>query len=104
MTEYDVLRLQRSRKMPPETIIRVPGDEVVSTPKPGERVVFTTHFTRGFALQVSMFFRDFLDHFRMQPHHLGANAIMLLSAFVTLCEGYLGMRPCLGLWTRLFHF
>ena len=40
----------------------------------------------------------------MQPHHLGANAVMLLSAFVTLCEGYLGVRPSLGLWTRLFHF
>ena len=53
---------------------------------------------------MSQFFRDFLNHFQMQPHHLGANAIMLLSAFITLCEGYLGVRPSLGLWTRLFHF
>ena len=29
---------------------------------------------------------------------------MLLSAFVTLCEGYLGVRPRMGLWTRPFHF
>ena len=29
---------------------------------------------------------------------------MLLSAFVTLCEGYLGIRPTVALWTRLCHF
>ena len=62
------------------------------------------HFARGFGLPVSQFFHNFLDHFQMQPHHLGANVVMLLSAFVTLCESYLSMRPSLGLWTRLFHF
>src|ERR1041385_511289 len=40
----------------------------------------------------------------MQPHHLGANAIMLLSTFVALCEGYLGVWPTIGLWFRLFYF
>ena len=29
---------------------------------------------------------------------------MLLSSFVTLCEGYLGVRPTVGLWCRLFQF
>ena len=38
--------------------------------KPGERVVFLAHFDRGFGLPVSKFFRDFLDFYRLQPHHL----------------------------------
>src|SRR4051812_10555792 len=29
---------------------------------------------------------------------------MLLSAFVTLYKGYLGVRPTEGLWARIFHF
>jgi hypothetical protein len=33
----------------------------VSAPEFGERVVFISHFERGFALPVNDFFRDFLD-------------------------------------------
>jgi hypothetical protein len=33
----------------------------VPEPEPGERVVFITHFERGFGLPASDFFRDFLD-------------------------------------------
>lgn len=104
VVEYNILRLRRAHKMPEETVFRVPGGEVVQAPQPGERVVFTAHFPRGFALPVSGFFRQFLDHFGLQPHHLGPNTIMLLSAFVTLCDGYLGVRPTVPLWTRLCHF
>ena len=84
--------------------MRVSGGEMVQAPEAGKQVVFTVHFARGFSLPVSKFFRDFLDHFGMQQHHLGANAIMLLSAFVTLCEAYLGVHPTLGLWVWLYHF
>ena len=104
VTEYDIDRLRRARKVPLEAIVRVSSGEMVLAPKAGERVVFTSHFARGFALPVSKFFRDFLDHFGMQPHHLGANGIMLLSACVTLCEAYLGVRPTVGLWVWLYHF
>ena len=82
----------------------MPGEELVPAPEPGERVVFRAHFDRGFGLPVSKFFRDLLDFYGLQPHHLGANAVMLLSAFVTLCKGYLGVRPTIALWSRLFQF
>ena len=104
VTEYDIDRLRRACKVPLEAIVHVSGGEMVSAPEAGERVVFTAHFARGFALPVSKFFRDFLDHFGMQPHHLGANAIMLLLAFVTLCEAYLRVRLSVGLWVWLYHF
>ena len=82
---------------------RVPGDEVVPEARAGERVVFLTHFERGFGLPASTFFRDFLNFHHLQPHHLAANFIMILSGFITLCEGYLGCRPSIALWKRFFN-
>jgi hypothetical protein len=57
------------------------GGEQVPTPQPGETVVFYDHFPRGFALPASNFLRQFMDHFHLQPHHIGANAMMTLAAF-----------------------
>jgi hypothetical protein len=54
-------------------------------------VVFYDHFPRGFTLPASNFLRQFMDHFHLQPHHIGANAMMILAAFATLCEAYLGI-------------
>jgi hypothetical protein len=48
--------------------------------------------------------RQFLDHFHLQPHHIGANAMMVLSAFATLCEAYLGIWPNVELFRRLIFF
>jgi hypothetical protein len=67
-------------------------------------VVFYDHFPRGFALPVSSFMRQFLDYFHLQPHHIGANAMMVLSAFATLCEAYLGIWPNIELFRRLIFF
>jgi hypothetical protein len=67
-------------------------------------VVFYDHFPRGFTLPVSSFLRRFLDHFRLQPHHIGANTMMTLAAFATLCEAYLGIWPNVELFRRLIYF
>jgi hypothetical protein len=67
-------------------------------------VVFYDHFPRGFALPASDFLRQFLDHFHLQPHHIGANAMMTSAAFATLCEAYLGIWPRVELFRRLIYF
>jgi hypothetical protein len=64
----------------------------VPAPEPGERVVFIAHFERGFGLPVSDFFRDLLDTYDVQPHHIPANAVMILSAFAAFCEGFAGIE------------
>src|SRR4051812_3357357 len=92
-----------ARKMPAKVQWPAPGTELVPNARAGERVVFLSHFERGFGLPASTFFRDFLDFHRLQPHHLAANFIMILSGFVTLCEGYLGFRPSIVLWKRFFN-
>ena len=38
----------------------------------------------------------------LQPHHLGANCITQLSCFVTLCEAYLGIWPCMEIFGMFF--
>ena len=74
-----------------------PGLEISPRSEPGEYVIFRAHFLRSFALSVSSFFWEFLHFYRLQPHHLTPNTVVLLSAFVTLCEGYLGVLPTIEL-------
>src|SRR4051812_40650896 len=38
----------------------------------------------------------------MQPHHLDANDVLHMAIYVTLCEGFLGIEPCINVWYRLF--
>ena len=63
-----------------------------------------SHFERGFGLPTSEFFRDFLNFYSLQPHHLPANAILSLSIFTTFCEAYLGLWPTVNLWRKFFGF
>ncbi|KAE8798128.1 hypothetical protein D1007_26597 [Hordeum vulgare] len=98
--------LLQHRMLPPVEIVaaRIPGREVSPVPQAGEVVVFTKHFARGFGLPASNFFSSFLAHFSLQPHHLAANAVLQLAAYITLCQGFLGIEPRLDHWRRLFFF
>ena len=99
VTTEDVMQLRASRSLPWEMDVgvRLPRGEQRPRPEGQERVVFLTHFERGFGLPVSTFFRAFLEFFGFRPHHLGTGAIVQLSGFVTLCEGYLGVEPTIDL-------
>ncbi|KAE8802585.1 hypothetical protein D1007_21616 [Hordeum vulgare] len=77
--------------------VRIPDAETAPMPREGEIVVFGEHFYRGFGLPASTFFSNWLIFFGLQPHHLAPNAILQLSAFVVLCEGFLGIEPRLDL-------
>ena len=82
---------------------RVPGDDEISpSPTADEFVVFSSHLVRGLALPASPFLREFLDFYGLQLHHLGANSITFISAFVTFCEAYLGLWPCMELFCMFF--
>ena len=76
--------LYRSRRIPEQVLCRIPRGEVEPAPEPGEYVVFSAHFERGFGLPAFDFFREFLDFYKLQPHHLPGNAIFYLSCFVSL--------------------
>ncbi|KAK1609240.1 hypothetical protein QYE76_032913 [Lolium multiflorum] len=48
------------------------------------------------------FFRQFLDFYQLQPHHLPGNAIFYLSCYVSFMEGYIGLRPTRETFARFF--
>ena len=104
VTLDDVAYLRTTRCLPGETEVAVSLSRGEREPRPEstERMVFFPHIKREFGLPTSGFFRDFLEFFGLQPHHLGAGDIMQLSGFVTLCEGYLGVEPSIDLWVRFF--
>jgi hypothetical protein len=94
----------KSHRIAAGTICRPPGNDIQPNLKPGELVVFLSHFERGLGLPLSDFGVEFFDHFDLQPHHLTANAVMILSCFVTFCEAYLGVWPTLELFKLFFQF
>jgi hypothetical protein len=98
--------LHQGQVLPPADLVscRPACGERVPAPQLGEAVVFYDHFLRGFALPTSDFLRQFLDHFHLQPHHIGANVMMTLAAFAALCEAYLGFWPNVELFRRLIYF
>src|SRR3954467_7969036 len=62
-----------------------------------------SHFARGFGLPLNDFSREFLDYFGLQPHHLPANAIASLSAFISASEGYFGLWSSVHVWSKFFQ-
>ena len=80
-----------------------PAGEISPAPGEGERVVLRLHFIRGFGLPASGFLCSFLEFYHLQPHHITPNTVMLLSAFVTMCEGYLSILPTIELWGAFFY-
>ncbi|KAK1628699.1 hypothetical protein QYE76_003014 [Lolium multiflorum] len=102
VTEYEIDWLYRSRRIPEGVVCRIPGDEIEPDPEPGEHVVFLAHFEHGFGLPASPFFREFLDFYKLQPHHLPGNAIFYLSCYATFMEAYIGIRPTRETFARFF--
>ncbi|KAM0920905.1 hypothetical protein ACQ4PT_007153 [Festuca glaucescens] len=103
VSQAEIDWLYRSRRIPEEVFCRIPGKEREPTPEPGEVVVFTAHFERGFGLPASGFFRRFLDFYELQPHHLPANAIFYLSSFVSFMEGFVGLLPTVETFARFYN-
>ena len=98
--EDHIAFLRDTRHLPGAGFVKArvpPEGEISPAPGEGERVVFRSHFIHGFGLPVSGFLRSFLEFYHLQPHHITPNTVMLLAAFFTMCEGYLGILPTIEL-------
>ncbi|KAK1616640.1 hypothetical protein QYE76_022157 [Lolium multiflorum] len=102
VTQHEIDWLYRSRRIPKGVSCRRPGDEIEPDPEDDEFVVFLAHFERGFGLPASDFFRQFLDFYKLQPHHLPGNAIFYLSCYATFMEAYMGLRPTRETFARFY--
>ncbi|KAK1662584.1 hypothetical protein QYE76_050743 [Lolium multiflorum] len=78
-------------------------DTVVPKPGAGEVVMTKAWVERGLSLPCSEFFLSILTTYGLQPHNIYPNSYLLLSNFVTLCEGHLGIRPDVKLWQFFFR-
>jgi hypothetical protein len=70
-------------------------------------VSFVAFHERGFGMPPSRFMRAILHYYRVELHHFAPNLILQAAVFVTVCEGYLGIKPHWKLWLHLFkveHF
>src|SRR3954464_1415520 len=79
-----------------------PAGEVTHSPQAGEKVYLKAQLVRGVSLPISHFFLSVLNHYKVQPHNLSPNSILVLRNFAALCEGYLGIRPRLDLFVYFF--
>ena len=48
------------------------------------------------------FLRGLLHYYKIELQHLNPNGIQHMEAFVTLCEGFLGISPHFDLWRHFF--
>ena len=100
--EDDLDWLRATRRIRAGVSCRLASGEITPAPKSGEYVVFLLHFQHGFGLPTSDFFFDFISTYKLQPHHLPANAITSLSSFSSSIEGYIGLWPTKELWIKFF--
>ena len=104
IVQADIDALRLSNRLPAGVEARVPpAAHHYPCPEPDEYVVFLAHFQRGFALPPSKFAQDIFEFYKVQPHHLPANAFTTLSSFVTFCEAYAGVKPTVDGWANYFR-
>ena len=80
----------------------VPGGEDEPSPPDGYVVSFIPFHERGFVTPPHRFLRGLLCCYGIELQHLNPNRIQHISAFIALCEGYLGIEPHFELWKYFF--
>jgi hypothetical protein len=92
--------LLRVRTMAMEWLI--PGGEDAPAPPDGYVVAFVPFLEHGLVSPPHWLFWGLLHHYNLKLQHLNPNGIKHIAAFITLCEGYLGIKPHFKLWRYFF--
>src|SRR6266540_2506149 len=102
--ERDLERMVADLVLPEKALIgwRTTDGELFLTANTGEVVVFESFFYRGFSLPTSRFFRGLLRFSEIELVNLNPNSILHSSAFVHLCEAFIGVQPHFALFRHLF--
>ena len=104
VTEEDERKLRDARYLTGEISHRLPAQgQVIPTPKPGESVVFMSHFLRGLGFPTDPFVRGLMYYYGMEFHDLAPESILHISAFIVICEAFLRVTPHFGLWLKTFN-
>ena len=101
--EEDVLKLRDTRYLTGEISHRLPVQgQVIPTPKPGESVVFVSHFRGGLGFLMDPFVRGLMFYYGLEFHDLDPESILHISSFIVVCEAFLRTTPHFGLWLKTF--
>src|SRR3990170_629029 len=100
----DLKELQEAGYLAKEIVHQLPAKgQIVPTPEPHERVVFLTHFVRGFGFPLYPFVRGLMFYYGLDFHDLAPNFILNISAFIVVCEAFLRIPPHFGLLLKTFN-
>jgi hypothetical protein len=80
----------------------LPGREELPVPCDGYVISFVHFHERGFGTPPHPFFRGLLHHYQIELQHLNPNGIQQITAFIVLCEEFLGIEPHFELWRYFF--
>ena len=80
----------------------LPQNEDRPAPPPGYVVSFAHFHERGLRMPAHDFFRALLFSYDLELQHLNPNGVQMIATFVALCEGYLGVAPCLEVFRYFF--
>jgi hypothetical protein len=79
----------------------IPGNEDELNP-PGYVVSFARFHEQGIRTPVNNFFLGLLHHYGIEMQNLNPNSVLQIVVFISLCEGYLGIRSNFALWKYYF--
>jgi hypothetical protein len=105
VSESDLLHLVSVGVLPPKELCswRIYHGVTVLIEDTHKSVVYIPFLICSLGLPISPFFRGLFDFYHLNLTHLNPNSILQFSAFVHLCEAYLGILPHFGLWKYLYH-
>lgn len=70
---------------------------------PGYVLSFARLHECGFGVPAGRFVRSLCEHYGVELQNFSPNSISQAAVFVTVCEGYLGIKPHWDLWRYLFR-
>jgi hypothetical protein len=82
---------------------RVPTDPSFPAPGAGYVEACSAFYERGFCAPLNQFLRLLLQFYGLELHHLTPSRILHITAFITLCEAYMGIEPHFKLWKYFFR-
>ena len=92
--ENNIMELREAGYLPKEIAHRLSAKkQVIPTPKPGERVVFTPHFLRGLGFPLHPFVCGLMFYCGLDFHDLAPSSFLNISAFIIVCEAFLRIPP-----------
>ena len=102
--EKDIKKLREAGYLAKKIGHRLPtAGQIVPTPKPHERIMFISHFLRGFGFALHPFVRGLMFYYGLDFHDLAPDSFLHISVFVVTCEAFLRISPHFGLWLKTFN-